>query len=308
MHVFVTGGSGLTGPAIVTELRAAGHDVTGLARSDAAAARLRELKSRVLRGSLEDLEALREGARRADGVVHMAFSDNRADPEARARLDLAAVDALGQALVESGKPLVTTSAILAMSPGIISTEHDPADPRSLGRFRVPGEQSCLAYAKRGVRCSVVRLAPSVHGPGDYGFIPFLISAARRTGVSAYIGDGANRWPAIHRQDAATLFRLALEKAPAGSVLHGVGESAITMETVAHQISRKLCVPTTALALEEAIAHFQHPFLAMAFACDVPASNALTRELLGWTPTHATLLEDLEQGDYFSTQLASPFRA
>lgn len=306
MRVFVTGGSGLTGPAIVAELIAAGHQVTGLARSDKAAARLRGLHASVLHGSLENLESLQEGARSAEGVVHMAFGGNLSDPDARRRLDLLAINALGQALAGSGKPFVSTSGILVMKAGAVSTEHDPADAQSLGGFRVPGEELCLAFANQGVRSSVVRLAPSVHGPGDYGFIPFLIAAARRTGVSAYVGDGANRWPAIHRQDAATLFRLALERAPAGSVLHGVGEAAITLETIAHQIARSLRISTVSLTLEEAAAHFQHPFLTRAFAADVPASSLHTRKLLGWTPRHATLFEDMEKGDYFSSQLASPF--
>jgi nucleoside-diphosphate-sugar epimerase len=306
MHVFVTGGSGLTGPAIVAELIAAGHEVTGLARSDKAAARLRALNASVLHGSLENLECLQEGARNADGVVHMAFAGNLSDPDARRSLDLAAINALGQALAGSGKPFVSTSGILVMRAGAVSSEHDEADPQSLGGFRVAGEQACLAFADQAVRSSVVRLAPSVHGPGDYGFIPFLISAARRTGKSAYIGDGANRWPAIHRLDAATLFRLALEKAPARGVLHGVGETAITLETIANQIAKKLGVPTVSLTLEEAASHFGHPFLTKAFASDVPASSFYTRTLLGWTPTHATLLEDMENGDYFSSQLESPF--
>ena len=308
MHVFVTGGSGLTGPAIVAELIAAGHEVTGLARSDKAALRLRGLGANVLHGSLENLDVLQEGARNADGVVHMAFGGNLSDPEARRRLDLASINTLGQALAGSGKPFVSTSGILVMRAGRVSTEHDEADTQSLGGFRVPGEQACLAFANRGARSSVVRLAPSVHGPGDYGFIPFLIGAARRTGISAYIGDGANRWPAVHRQDAATLFRLALEKAPAGSVLHGAAEAAITLETIAHRIARSLGISTASLTLEEAAVHFEHPFLTKAFATDVPASSLHTRKLLGWAPTHATLLEDMEKGDYFSSQLASPFRA
>ena len=306
MHIFITGGSGLTGPAIVTELIAAGHTVTGLARSDKAAARLRGLGAEVLRGSLEDLDSLQEGARAADGIIHMAFGGNFADPEDLVRRDCTAINALGQALVGSGKPFVCTSGTLVMTAGHLSTEHDPPDSESIGSLRVPGEQTCLSFADQGVRSSVVRLAPTVHGLGDYGFIPFLIAAARRTGVSAYIGDGANRWPAVHRQDAATLFRLAVEKAPANSALHGAGESAITFETIAHLIGRILRIPTASLTLEEAATHFEHPFLAKCFATDAPVSSAHTRKLLGWKPTHATLLEDMETGDYFSSQLASPF--
>ncbi len=303
MHVFVTGGSGLTGPAIVAELIAAGHTVTGLARSDAAADRLRELGARAWPGALEDTERLQAGARAADGVVHLAFGGSFADPEDLIRRDVTAIEALGQALAGSGQPFVSTSGTLVMSAGRVAAEPDAPDPESIASFRIPGEQACLAFAAQGVRSSVVRLAPTVHGPGDYGFIPMLIAAARRTGVSAYIGDGANRWPAIHRLDAAVLFRLALEQAPAGSVLHGAGESAITLESIAGQVARNLRLPTAALTLERATEHFGDPFLARVFATDAPASSAHTRALLGWAPTHASLLDDLATGDYFPAQAA-----
>ena len=306
MNVFVTGGSGQTGPAIVAELIAAGHTVTGLARSDKAAARLGELGADILRGSLDDLDALHKGAKASDGVIHMAFGGDFSNPASMTQRDCAAISALGQGLSGSGKPLVITSGTLVMAPGHVATEHDAPDPGSLGSLRIPGEQTCLALADQGVRAIVLRLAPTVHGPGDYGFIPFLISAARRTGVSAYVGDGANRWPAVHRQDAATLFRLAVEKAPAGSVLHGAGESAITFETIAHLVGRVLGIPTASLTPEEAIGHFQNPFFAKAFATDAPVSSAHTRNLLGWEPSHATLLEDMEASDYFSPQSASVF--
>jgi nucleoside-diphosphate-sugar epimerase len=301
MHVFVTGGSGLTGPAVVAELIAAGHTVTGLARSDAAAGRLRGLGARALPGSLEDPDSLRAGARAADGVIHMAFGGNFADPEDLVRRDLGAIESLGQALTGSGKPFVSTSGTLVMPAGRVSTEQDAPDPDSLAPFRIPGEQACLGFADQGVRSSVVRLAPTVHGPGDYGFIPMLIAAARRTGVSAYIGDGASRWPAIHRLDAASLFRLALEKAPGGSVLHGTGESGITIKSVAEHIAAILQLPCAPLTLEQAAEHLCNPFLARAFATDAPASSEHTQALLGWTPTHATLLEDMKSGDYFTPQ-------
>lgn len=306
MHIFVTGGSGQTGPAIVTELIAAGHTVTGLARSNKAVARLRELGADVLHGSLDDLEVLVKGAQGADGVIHMAFGGDFSDPAGRTRLDCAAINALGKGLLGSGKPFVSTSGTLVLAAGHLSTELDPPDPESLGSFRVPGERACLGFVDQGVRASIVRLAPTVHGPQDHGFIPFLISAARRTGLSVHVAEGANRWPAVHRQDAANLFRLAIEKAPAGSMLHGVGESAITFETIAHQVGVKLKIPTASLTLEEAVSHFKNPFLARCFATDAPVSSAYTRTLLGWTPTHPTLLEDLETGDYFSEQSASAF--
>ncbi len=306
MHIFVTGGSGQTGPAIVTELITGGHTVTGLARSEKSAARLRELGAGIQHGSLDDLDSLTAGAQASDGVIHMAFGGDFSDPESMTRRDCAAIDSLGQALVGSGKPLVITSGTLVMAPGRIGTEDDAPDPESLGKQRVPGEQTCLAFANQGVRAIVLRLAPTVHGPRDYGFIPFLISAARRTGVSAYIADGANRWPAVHRQDAATLFRLAAEKAPAGSILHGAGESAITFEAIAHLVGRMLKIPTASLTPEEAVPHFQNPFFAKAFATDAPVSSAYTRKLLGWEPSNATLLEDMATGDYFSPQSASAF--
>lgn len=306
MHIFITGGSGLTGPSIVAELIANGHTVTGLARSEKAESRLRGLGADVLSGSLEDHEILRKGAQGAEGVIHMAFGGDFVDPEDLARRDTAAIQALGQALVGSGKPFVSTSGTFVMAAGYVSTENDAPDADSLAHFRIPGEQACLAFATRGVRSSVVRLAPSVYGPEDYGFIPLLIGAARKKGVSAYIGDGANRWPAIHRQDAATLFRLALEKAPAGSALHGAAQSAITFETLAHLIGRMLKMPTVSLTPDESHSHFGNPFFATAFATDAPASSAHTRKLLGWKPTHPTLLEEMEMGDYFTSQIVSPF--
>ena len=301
MHVFVTGGTGQTGPAVVAELVAAGHTVTGLARSDTAAARLESLGATPHRGSLDDLDSLRRGAESADGVLHMAYGGDYADPDALIRRDCAAIEALGQALAGSGKPLVSTSGTLVTRAGRVSTEQDTPDPDSVAAFRIPGEQACLGFADRGVRASVVRLAPTVHGPGDYGFIPALIAAARRAGVSAYIGDGANRWPAIHRFDAAGLFRLALEKAPAGTVLHGAGESAVTIKSIAEQVAQMLDIPTTSLTLEQAAEHLGNPFLARFFSLEVPVSSEHTQALLGWAPKHATLLEDLTTGDYFTPQ-------
>jgi nucleoside-diphosphate-sugar epimerase len=301
MHVFVTGGSGQTGPAVVAELLTAGHTVTGLARSTASAARLASLGAAPHRGSLDDLDSLRRGAEAADGVLHMAYGGDYADPESLIRRDCAAIEALGQALAGSGKPLVSTSGTLVTRAGQVSTEQDTPDPDSVAAFRIAGEQACLGFADRGVRSSVVRLAPTVHGPGDYGFIPALIAAARRAGVSAYVGNGTNRWPAVHRFDAARLFRLALEKAPAGSVLHGVGESAVTIKSIAEQIALMLDIPTTSLTLEQASEHLGNPFLARFFSLDVPVSGQHTQTLLGWAPQHATLLEDLKTGDYFTPQ-------
>lgn len=304
MHVFVTGGSGQTGPAVVAELISAGHVVTGLARSEESAARLAALGAAPLRGSLEDLAALERGARAADGVVHMAFGGDYADPQDLIRRDCNAVEALGRALAGSGKPLVSTSGTLVMQAGRVGSEQQAPDQDSIAAFRIPGEEATLRLADEAVRSSVVRLAPTVHGPGDYGFIPALIAAARRNGRSAHIGDGENRWPAVHRLDAARLFRLALEKAPAASVLHGAGEGAVAIRAVAEHIGRALGIPTVSLTPEQAAEHLGNPHLARFFALDVPVSSSYTRSLLGWTPSHPTLLEDLSTGDYFTPEASA----
>ncbi|MBY8878969.1 SDR family oxidoreductase [Actinacidiphila acidipaludis] len=298
MHLFVTGGSGLTGPAVVTELIEAGHTVTGLARSDASAQRLEALGAAAHRGSLTDLDSLTDGARRADGVLHLAFGGSFDDPEGLARQDSAAVDALGQGLVGTGKPLVVTSGTFVMRAGRESVETDAPDEDSLAYFRIPGERVCLSYASQGVRSSVVRLAPTVHGPGDYGFIPVMIEAARKAGFAAYVGDGTNRWPAVHRFDAASLFRLAVEQAPAGSALHGAAEN-VPLKAVAETIGAELGLPVRSVTPEEAAEHFGSAFFAVAYAADAPASSEHTRRLLGWTPTHPDLLDDLRTGDYFT---------
>ncbi|NJP92542.1 SDR family oxidoreductase [Nonomuraea sp. FMUSA5-5] len=299
MHVFVTGGTGQTGPAVVAELIAAGHTVTGLARSDAAAARLRSLGATPHPGSLDDLDSLRSGAEAADAVLHLAYGGDFSDPDDMMRRDRTAIETLGRPLEHSGKPLVVTSGTLVMPAGRESTEHDEPDPTGIAAFRVAGERACLGFAVRGVRAGVVRLAPTVHGPEDHGFIPMLIATARKTGVSAYVGDGSNRWPAVHRLDAAVLFRLALEKAPAGSVLHGVAESGVTFRSIAETIARRLGLPTVSLTPDEAATHFVSPFMAVVYGFDGPVSSSHTRELLGWSPVHPTLLEDLEHGDYLT---------
>ncbi|MGC4963413.1 SDR family oxidoreductase [Gordonia sp. DT101] len=303
MHIFVTGGSGQTGPAIVAELIAAGHAVTGLARSTASAARLEALGAKPLSGSLDDADVLHAGAVRADGVVHMGIAGDFSDLDDLTRRNVAATDALGDALVGTNKPFVSTSGTLVMPAGRDGSELDPTDSSALGAHRIPGEEACLGFAGRGVRSSVVRLAPTVHGPRDRGFIPTLVATARRTGVSAYIGEGQNRWPAIHRQDAALLFRLAVENAPAGSVLHGAGEDGVVFKHIAEKVGAMLGVSTCSLAPEDAPQHFDNPFLGVAYGVDAPVSSARTRELLDWVPIHATLLEDLETGDYFTDTAA-----
>ncbi|MFJ6605011.1 SDR family oxidoreductase [Streptomyces lydicus] len=299
MRVFVTGGSGQTGPAVVAELVAAGHSVTGLARSDAAAARLESLGATPHRGSLEDLDSLHSGATAADGVLHMAYGGDFSDLDDMMRRDRTAIETLGQPLAHSGRPFVITSGTLVMPAGRETTEKDEPDMAGIAAFRIAGERACLDFAARDVRASVVRLAPTVHGPEDHGFIPMLVATARKTGVSAYVGDGTNRWPAVHRLDAAVLFRLALEKAPAGSVLHGVAESGVTLKSIAETIARGLDLPTVSLTPAEAATHFVSPFMATAYGFDGPVSSAHTQELLGWSPTHPTLLDDLEHGDYLT---------
>lgn len=300
MRVFITGGSGLTGPAVVRELVSAGHIVTGLARSEESAARLRELGASSRSGSLDDLDSLRAGAAAADGVVHMAFGGDFADPESLIRRDTAAINALGEGLLTSGatdRPILMTSGTFAMRAGSVSTERDPAADDAVAWFRIPGERACLSFAERGLRPGAIRLAPTVHGPTDLGFIPMMISAARRTGVAGYVGDGV-RWPAIHRLDAATLFRLALEKGPAGSAYHGAAEN-VELKAVAELIGEKLDLPVRSLTPEQATDHFGNPFMALAYGTDAPASSDWTRDTLGWQPTHPTLLDDLRDGDYFT---------
>ena len=296
MHVFVTGGSGLTGPAVVAELIAAGHRVTGLARSDASAARLESLGATPHPGSLDDLDSLRAGAEAADGVLHMAFGGDFADPDGMVRRDRTAIETLGRVLAGSGKPFVSTSGTLVMPAGRETTEHDEPDTAGLAAFRIPGERACLDFAGQGVQASVVRLAPTVHGPGDYGFIGMLVDTARKTGQSAYVGDGANRWPAVHRLDAAVVFRLALEQAPAGSVLHATAEN-VPFKDIAETIGRGLGLPVVSLTPDEAAGHFVSPFIARAYGTDAPVSSAFTRELLGWSPRHPSLLDDVANGDY-----------
>jgi nucleoside-diphosphate-sugar epimerase len=296
MRVFVTGATGFIGSAIVRELLAEGHEVRGLARSDAAAASLVAAGASAHRGSLEDLESLESGAAAADGVIHTAFIHNFSAIAASGETDRRAIETLGTALAGSGRPLVVTSGIALLPPGRLGTENDAPDPHSAGAHRVASEVAALAMALSGVRVSVVRLPPSVHGDGDHGFVPALIGIAREKGVSAYVGDGRNRWPSVHRLDAAHLFRLALEKGIAGARYHGVAEEGVAVRDIAGVIGRQLNLPVVGKSRKEAADHFG--WLAGFLDTDCPASSAQTRERLGWRPSRPGLIADLDQGHYY----------
>jgi nucleoside-diphosphate-sugar epimerase len=262
----------------------------------------------VHRGALDDLDSLRSGAVAADGVIHLAYIHDFSDIAAAGVTDLRAVETIGAAIQGSGKPFVVTSGTLGLSlgrlgtkPGRLATEDDALDPGSDGLPRIASEFAAIALAEHGVRSSVVRLAPSVHGPRDHGFVPRLIGIARDRGVSAFVGDGANRWPAVHRLDAARLFRLAVEAAAAGSRLHGVGDEGVPFRDIAGVIGRHLNLPVVSISREEADAHFG--WLGAFASADNPTSSALTQQRLGWQPTHPGLIEDLDEGHYFHNAAA-----
>ncbi|MFG2458281.1 SDR family oxidoreductase [Streptomyces sp. NPDC048523] len=297
MRVFVTGATGFVGSAVTRELLGAGHEVVGLARSERSVQALKAAGAEVHRGDLTDLDSLRRGAEAADGVAHLAFIHDFTDLTASGEADLKAIEAIGDVLEGTGKPFVVTSGLLT-TPGRIGTEEDPADPNSPGKHRYASEPATLALAERGVSSSVLRLPPSVHGEGDTGFVPMFIDFARGKGVSAMVGDGSNHWAAVHRLDAARLFRLALEAAPAGVRLHAIGDEAVPFREIAETIGRGLDVPVTSVAPEEAADHFG--WLGHFAAVDMRASGALTRKLLGWRPEHPALIPDLKSGHYFRT--------
>ncbi len=293
MRVFVTGASGWIGSAVLPELISAGHQVLGLARSEASAEAITAAGAEVLRGDLGDVESLRRGAASCDGVIHLAYVHDFTRMKESAQTDALAIETMGAALAGSNKPMVVASGTPVVA-GRASTERD--DPPSGGPAagRSENAQAALALAAREVRSSVVRLPRSVHGEGDHhGLIARLIGVARATGVSGYVGDGSNRWPAVHVLDAARLFRLALEQAPAGSVLHAIGDEGVAERDFAGVIGRHLEVPTNSVAAED------FGFLGMILALDQPSSAELTRELLGWSPDNSGLIEDLDQGHYFS---------
>jgi nucleoside-diphosphate-sugar epimerase len=295
MRVFVTGASGWIGSAVTAELIATGHQVIGLARSDASAKVVAAAGAEVQRGDITDLDSLRAGAEGADGIIHTAFIHDFSAHEDAAAVDFAAVQLFGDLLEGSDRPLVIASGIL----GAVSVETDRPDPATSWSPRLLTEQTLLNFADRGVRSSSVRLAPTVHGDGDHGFMAALIGIDREKGSSGYIGDGTSTWPAVHRFDAAHLFCLALEKAAAGSVLHAIDDEAVPMRDIAEVIGRHLDVPALTVAPEDAADHFG--WLGRFLAIDSHASSAITRNLLDWEPTHPHLIEDLELGHYFQSK-------
>ncbi len=292
MRVFVTGASGWIGSAVVPQLIGAGHQVLGLARSDSSAAVITATGAEALRGDLDDLDTLRAGAGSSDGVIHLAFIHDFTDFQASVTADRRAIKTMGAALEGSGKPLVIASGTPAV-PGRVATERDESAPGSPVAGRASNAQAALDMAERGVRSSVVGLPRTVHGDGDHhGFIARLIGIARDKGVSGYVGDGSNRWPAVHVLDAAHLFRLAVERAPAGSRLHAVGDEGVPIRDIAEVVGRHLNLPMAAVPAEE------FGFLGPILAIDQPASAALTCELLGWRPVQPGLIDDLDKGHYF----------
>lgn len=301
MRIFVTGASGWIGSAVVAELLAAGHQVLGLARSEASAEAVDAAGATVRRGHISDLDVLRAAAGDSDGVVHLAFRHDVAftgDFQRAVDSDLAAIEALGEALAGSDRPLAIASGLAGLKPGAVATERDIAEPLPGAPGRAGNERAALAFAERGVRSISVRFAPTVHGDGDNGFIARIVAADRAAGAAAYIGEGINRWPAVHRFDAARLVRLGIEGAPAGSVLHAVGEEGVAIRDIAEAIGRGLDLPVTSITAEQAQAHFG--FLAGFLALDMAASNTLTRKLLSWEPSGPPLVTDLDQGHYYAT--------
>ncbi|WP_341917999.1 SDR family oxidoreductase [Hydrocarboniphaga effusa] len=293
MKVLVTGATGFVGSAVVAELRGAGHDVIGLARTAAAADALSALGVSAHRGDLQDLRSLREGAAMADAVIHTAFIHDFTKYAANCEIDRQAIEALGTALAASDRPLVVTSATGLLPAGRVSDEQ----ARPAGVLpRIASEQAADALAQRGVRVSVVRLPPSVHGDGDHGFVPMLIDFARRKGVSAYVGEGLNRWCAVHRLDAARVYRRVLETGARESRYHAVAEEGIAFHEIAAVIGRRLNLPVVAQSVAEAPAHFE--WFAHFAQLDSPASSRQTREWLGWSPTQPGLLADIDRPAYF----------
>ncbi|MFI9634141.1 SDR family oxidoreductase [Nocardia sp. NPDC051929] len=295
MHVFVTGASGWIGSATVADLLADGHEVTGLARSDGSAAALEAKGAQVRRGDLDDLDSIRSGAEAADAVIHLANKHDWSDLAASNAAERAAVQTIGDALAGTGRPFLLASGVAALSQGRPATEADPSPFHGPDSPRGGSENLALEYVDRDVHTVSLRFAPTVHGAGDHGFIATLAAIARRTAVSGYPGDGANRWAAVHRADAARLVTLGLGKAPAGARLHAVAEEGVPSRVIADAIGRALDLPVTSIAPQDIQGHFG--WIGAFFAMDLSATSDATRELLGWTPTGPTLIEDLDAGAY-----------
>jgi nucleoside-diphosphate-sugar epimerase len=294
MRILVTGASGWIGSASVTELIAAGHHVFGLARTDEAAAKVTKLGAEVVRGSLDDVDGLRVAAARAEGVVHLGYNHDFSQMGAAAQTDRAAIETFAQVLEGSGGPLLIASGTLGLAPGTVGTERDMPNPAV--HPRVANSGYTLGLAERGIRAIVVRFAPTVHGSGgDHGFVAILARIAREKRVSAYIGEGLNRWPAVHRLDAGKLVQLAVDRAPPGHVLHAVAEDGVPTRDIAAEIGKFLKLPVATVSADRAGEHFD--WLGMFFGADAPASSAITRSLLSWEPKQPTLLEDIAAGHY-----------
>ncbi|HUC04162.1 MAG TPA: SDR family oxidoreductase [Acidimicrobiales bacterium] len=313
MRIFVTGASGWIGSALVPQLLEAGHEVAGLARSDQSARKLESAGALVVRGDLDHPDGLARAAADSDGVIHLAFQHEIAfgagDFATAATADRRAVEAMGTALAGSDRPLVLASGTAGLQVGVTATENDGLVPGALIRgtplgFRQATALYVLSLRGIGVRSSVLRLPPTVHGDGDAGFIATFVAVARERGVSAYVGDGANRWPAVHVSDAAHLARLAAESAPAGSVLHAVADEGVAFRDIAGVIARHAGVADKSITPEEALGHFGP--LGVFAALDMAASSAVTRELMGWDPTGPSLLEDLELGHYFDERAPASY--
>lgn len=297
MKIFVTGATGFVGSAVVRELLDHGHEVLGLARSDAASALLTTAGAKAHRGSLEDLDSLRSGAEASDGVIHTGFIHDFNNYEAVTEVDRRAIEALGAA-AGYGPLVVTSGTSLLQRIGALATEQDDPIPS----FPRKSETAALGVTSNGGRASVLRLPPSVHGEGDHGFVPMLINIARQTGVSAYVGDGANRWPAVHRKDAARLYRLAVEKGASGARWHAVADEGVPFREIAEVIGQRLNVPVVSKSPDEAKEHFK--WLAMFVGIDCPASSVHTQQELEWHWMQPSLLADVNQPYYFAQQKAA----
>ncbi len=294
MRVFVTGASGWIGSAVVPALLAAGYQVVGLARSDAAAAAIAALGAEVRRGDLADLDGLRAGAAASDGVVHLGYNHDFSRMEEAARLDSTAVTTFGEVLAGTGKPLLIASGLLGLATGRPATEQDAPDPSVHPRSATA--LAATALAAHGVRSVVLRFAPTVHGAGDHGFVSVLVGIAREKGVSAYIDDGQNAWSAVHRLDAGHLVRLAVDAAPAGSAVHASAEEGVPTRAIAEAIGRGLDLPVLSIPADQATDHFG--WMGRFFGVDARASSGVTQELLGWKPTQPGLIDDLDAGHYY----------